>query len=76
MIEANKQDLKPQTSEKWNYCESIPLQNLLSTHYCLPLRHMDKNIVMNVRKKKIFTISSRVYVRYWIKCEWGIQITS
>ena len=32
--------------EKWNYWTPIALQNLLSTHDCLPLRHMDKDMVM------------------------------
>ena len=52
MTEANKQDLKIRTSEKWNYCESISLQNLFSAHHCLPLLHKSKNIVMDIGKKK------------------------
>ena len=57
------------TSEKSNYCESIPLKNLLSEHHHLPLYNMAKNMVIGVGKKEISTISSKVYFKYWIESE-------
>ena len=45
-----KRDLKIQPPEKWNYCESFTLQNLLSEHHRLSLRHMDKEMVVHIFK--------------------------
>ena len=52
IIEAKKEDLKIRTSEKWNYCESIPLQYLLSTYHRLPLWNMANNMVINENETK------------------------
>ena len=41
-----------QTYIKWNYCEYIPLQNLLSAYHCLPLRLMDNKMVVEVVKNR------------------------
>ena len=54
IIEAKEQDVKIQPFEIWNYCQSIALQNLLSSHHHLPHRHMDENIMVDkVKNKKI-----------------------
>ena len=52
MIETKEQYLKTQASGKWNYYESIPIQNLLSAHNRLPLRNMTKIPAMDVVKKE------------------------
>ena len=35
------------TSEKWKYCESIPLWYQLITYDCMPLCNMDNKMVSN-----------------------------
>ena len=51
MLEIKEQDVKIEPSGKCSFCASIPLQNLLSAHERLPLRHMAKKLVMEVVNK-------------------------
>ena len=64
IIEAKGQEFKTQTSEKWNYCVSIPLQNLLSSHHHLHRRHMSKNLVVNLFQKENTLQSQLGYISY------------
>ena len=52
-IESKEEYFKIQPTEKWNYCASIALQNLLSAHNRLPLQNIHKKMVMDVFKNKI-----------------------
>ena len=52
MIEAIKDGVRFRTTGKWSYCESIPLQYLLSTYHRLPMWNIAKNMVISVRMKK------------------------
>ena len=47
-----KIDLKIQTSEKWNYCNYIPLQNMLNEDNNLTHWHIPNKIVVEVFKKE------------------------
>ena len=53
MFKNKEQYVKIALSEKWNLCASIPLQNLLGAHDCLPLRHICKRMVVYIVKNKI-----------------------
>ena len=47
--EAQKDDVNINKSEKWELSLSIPLWYLLSAHHCMPLSHMENNMVINER---------------------------
>ena len=55
MIKTKEQDIKMAPSKKWNFCASILLQNLLSAHDRLPLRHISNMIVMGIVNNKLIT---------------------
>ena len=60
-----------QPSEKWNYFESISLQNLLTAHDRLPLRHTAKNMVVDeVNNKTIaqFQVGFMSYTVFNTNC--------
>ena len=64
LIEAKEQDFKIQPSEKWKYCELIPLQNLFIENHCLPIRHMDKKIGVNIFRNNQISQFELGYMSY------------
>ena len=64
MIEVKEQYVKIQPSEKWKYFKSIVLQNLLSAHGRLPLRHMYKNMYMGELKMNMIANVQVGYMSY------------
>ena len=48
ILKTTEQDVKIALYEKWKVCTSVPLQNILSAHDCLPLLHMASNMVIDV----------------------------
>ena len=64
IIEEKWKEFKTQTPEKWNYWESISLQNLLSAHHCIPLLHMDKRMTVYVVNNKKIEQFQVIYMSY------------
>ena len=50
IVEAKKEDVKIRPSEKWKYCESIPLRYLLSKYHRPPLLHMANNMAIDEKE--------------------------
>ena len=45
--EAHKDDMNMNKPEKWELSQLIQLRYMLSAHHCLPLPHMENNMVIN-----------------------------
>ena len=62
MLDTKEQDAKILPSEKWIFCASIRIQNLLSAHELLPLLHRTQKVMTDVAKKNIISKLQVVYM--------------
>ena len=64
---AKKYDVNIKTYKKWNFSESITWRYLLSAYHRLHLWYMSNKMVINEKEYFVLSISSWIYVKYWIE---------
>ena len=64
MVEAKELGVNIKTTEIWNYCSSIALQNVLSAHDCIKIWNMSKNMAMEIVKNRKISQLQVGYMSY------------
>ena len=76
MIKDNEQEINVLQNDKYSFCYSVPICNILIMNDHAPFWHMSRKKAKYSPKKTEIPISSWVYVFYDLKIKQGIQGSS